>query len=356
MKFNININIFQGRVSLPDKVIFTRNLSLMLKAGLSLAPSLEALAEQTGNKYFKKIILEIAAEIKKGNPLSEKLSDYPNVFGELFTFMVKAGETGGNLSETLLLISNQLSKDYEFRSKLLGAMVYPVFILIIMFIVGILMMIFVVPKLTKVLIDMNVPLPITTQIIIGISSFMAKYPLFIFVFLILAFFSIYKILKIPAVKEKIDKLLLKLPITSKIVKEVNIARFARILSSLLSSGVPIIQSIDIASKTLGNTMYKKVLEQAMVNIQRGERLSNNLTSNKNLFPPMVTEMIMVGEETGQTVDILKNLADFFEESVSNFTKNFSTIIEPALMILIGVAVGFFVLAIIQPMFSIYSTF
>lgn len=352
----LNKNIFAPRVSLPDKIVFTRNLSLMIKAGLSLAPSLEALAEQTGNKSFQKIILEVASEVKKGNALSDKLNDYPSVFDDLFVYMVKAGEAGGNLSDTLLLIANQLKKDYEFKSKLLGAMVYPAFILIVMVLIGIFMMIFVVPKLTKVLIDMKVALPVTTQIIISISSFMEKYPWLIFGLLILIIVGGHRILKIPSIKEKKDELLLQLPITKKIIREINIARFARVLSSLLSSGVPIVNSIDIASKTLSSIPYQKALEQAMVNIQRGERLSKNLIEYKNLFPSLVTAMITVGEETGQTVDILKTLADFYEESVENFTKNFSTIIEPALMILIGGAVGFFILAMIQPMFSVYSNF
>lgn len=351
-----NLGTFFNRVPLPEKVIFTRNLSLMIRAGLSLAPSLEALAEQSGSKVLKNIILEIAGEIKKGKPLSEKLLDYPNVFDDLFVYMVKAGETGGNLSETLLLISNQLKKDHEFRSKLFGAMVYPAFILTVMIILGVFMMIFVVPKLTKVLIDMKVALPVTTQIIIGISSFMANNPLIIFGVLIFGGVGVYKALKVPTIKEKKDQLTLKLPITRKIVREVNIARFARVLSSLLSSGVPIVNSIDIASKTLSNAIYKKALDQAMINIQRGERLSKNLIAYKDLFPPLVTEMVTVGEETGQTVDILKTLAEFYEESVENFTKNFSTIIEPALMILIGSAVGFFIFAMIQPMFSVYSAF
>lgn len=353
----LNLQSFSlQRVPLSEKVIFTRNLSLMIKAGLALAPSLEALAEQSGSKVFRNIILEIADGVKKGVALSEKLLNYPKVFDDLFVYMVKAGETGGNLSETLLIISHQLKKDYEFKSKLFGAMVYPAFILIVMIILGIFMMIFVVPKLTKVLIDMKVSLPITTQIIIGISSFVASYPLLIFGFLILAVFGIYKALKVPVIKENKDRLMLKFPITKKIVREVNIARLARVLSSLLLSGVPIVNSIDIASKTLSNVMYKKALDQAMINIQRGERLSKNLITHGDLFPPMVIEMITVGEETGQTVDILKTLAEFYEESVENFTKNFSTIIEPALMILIGGAVGFFIFAMIQPMFSVYSAF
>ncbi len=352
----LNLNFLSQRVPLSEKIIFTRNLSLMIKAGLSLAPSLEALAEQSGNKVFKNILLEIANEIKKGKPLSEKLIDYPNVFDDLFVYMTKAGEVGGNLSEVLFLISTQLKKDYEFRTKILGAMVYPVFILLVMILLGIFMMIFVVPKLTKVLIDMKVALPFSTQIIINISSFIANYPLFIFGFLIFGSIALYKILKIPSVKERKDKLILKLPVLKKIVREINIARFFRVLSSLLSSGVPIVNSIDIASKTLSNSVYKKALGQTMVNIQKGERLSQNLMNYSHLFPPMVTEMITVGEETGQTIDILKTLAEFYEESVENFTKNFATIIEPALMILIGGAVGFFILAMIQPMFSVYSAF
>lgn len=358
MKISLNFDksFFSKRVSLAEKIMFTRNLSLMIKAGLSLAPSLEALAEQTGNKNFKKIILEVASEIKKGVAFSGELMRHPHVFDDLFVNMVKAGETGGNLSDTLLLISNQLKKDYEFRTKLLGAMVYPAFILIVMTVLGIFMMIFVVPKLTKVLIDMKIALPLTTQIIINVSSFMASYPWLIFGLLFLIIFGSHRALKIPLIKEKKDQLMLKLPLINKIVKEVNIARFSRILSSLLGSGVPIVSAIDIASRTLNNFFYKKALEETMVSIQRGEKLSKNLANYKNLFPPLVTEMITVGEETGQTVDILKTLAEFFEESVENFTKNFSTIIEPILMILIGGAVGFFILAMIQPMFTIYSAF
>lgn len=341
-------------VPLSEKMMFARHLAVMIGAGLSINRALEALASQTSNKSFSKVISQISQDVQKGQPLAESLNKFPKVFSELFVNMVKVGETGGGLEEVLKILSHQLEKEYDLKSKVRSAMIYPSVIIVAMLVIGILMMTLVVPKLTQIFQEMDVDLPITTQVIIGLSNFLSQHWLAGIFMVIAAFFALRFAIKTKRGKMTFDLILLKIPIFGDISKKINAARLARTLGSLIESSVPIVQALQIVAGTMSNYYFRESLSKASEDVQKGNPLSRIIKTYPNLYPPTVHQMIEVGEETGTLGNILIKLADFYEEEVSNITKGMSAIIEPILMVIIGIVVGFFAISMIQPMYSVMS--
>ena len=341
-------------VSMSDKIIFSRNLSVMISAGVSLTRGLDILQKQTQNIKFKKIIKNIAEDIKKGRSLSESMGEYPKIFSSLFTAMVKVGEESGNLSESLQIIAEQLERDNNLKKKIKGAMVYPLIIVIAMVIIGILMLIYVVPTLVSTFKELGVELPVSTKIIIALSDFLSQHTLLFFGSILLFASAVSWFLRTAAGKKAVSALLLRLPVFSPLVKKINSARTSRTLSSLISSGVNILDALSITQNVLQNYRYKQVLEEAKKDIQKGDPLSESFKKASDIYPVLVGEIMAVGEETGKLSSMLKRLAVFYEEDVADTTKNMSTIIEPILMVLIGTFVGFFAISMIKPMYSLMS--
>ena len=351
-KREVSISIpFFERVSLTDKMMFTRNLQVMIKAGLSLPKALEVLSLQTKNKKFAKTLLEIRDEITKGKNFSESLLKYPSIFSELFQNMIKVGEETGSLDKVLKVLSQQMEREHELKSKITEAMVYPAVVISAMIGVGFLMLIMVVPQLAATFEELEIELPLTTQIVVGLgTSFKENWFLaFLFVLILFVFFGAVK--KTKRGKKIIDLLSLKIPVISGIIIKTNCAYMTRNLGSLAFSGVPIVKSLEIVSGTLGNIYFKETLMQAAEKVKKGERLSDSLDPYSNIYSPLVIQMIKVGEETGETSDILLQLATFFEEETASVTKRLVSIIEPVLMIIIGVVIGFFAISMVQPMYS-----
>jgi len=346
-------NILQkiGWVSLVEKMLFSRHLSIMIKAGLSLNQALKILAKQSENPKFKKIVNQVEENIRRGQSFSNSLAKFPKVFNELYVSMIRVGETSGNLDKVLKILAEQMRKDHELISRVRGAMIYPSVIIIAMIGIGILMMIMVVPKLTDVFTELDMELPLSTQIIISLSNFLQNHSLLGLIILIGLIILVRLGLKNKKVKRTLHKIYLYLPILSNLVQKINSARFARTLSSLIESGTPIVEALKIVAGTLGNIHFKEALIDSAEQVQKGKELSQALNKYENIYPPMVSQMIQVGEQTGSLSDILKNLADFYEEEVDNITKNLSSVIEPIVMIVIGAAVGFFAISMIQPMYS-----
>jgi len=349
--FSSKIKRFFGRVSLVEKLMFTRHLAVMIGAGFSLHKALEVLARQSKNSNFKKIIYNITNSIKKGESLGDSLGKYPKVFNNFFVSMVRVGEKGGSLEEVLKILADYLKKEHEFKKKVIGAMVYPSVIVIAMIGIGVLMMIVVVPKITAMFEELKAELPLSTRIIIGISKFLGNYFLIgIIVFLVLGFI-LFKFFKTKKGKYYLSWFFLKLPGFGQIVKKINCARFARGFSSLMESGVPVTESLQITSQTVGNVLFSKSLMDASNEVKKGKKIQASLEKHENLYPILVSQMIGVGEETGQLSEIINRLADFYEEEVTNITDNLASIIEPVLMLVVGAAVGFFAISMIQPMYS-----
>lgn len=343
-----------GTVSISDKMMFVKNLSVMIKAGLSISRSLDILDKQTKNKKFKKIIIKLGEKTKGGDPLSTAMSDYSKVFSKLLVAMVKVGEETGKLSDSLEVAGIQLERDHLLMKRVRGAMMYPTIIVFAMFLIGIFMFIYVVPTLVSTFSELNVELPLSTKIIIGISNLLSNHFILTAIIFICAVFAGIWSVSTSKGKSIVGSLFLRLPVVSPIVKKINSARTSRTLASLIGSGVNVLDAISITKDVLQNGRYKKVLEKAGKNVQKGAPMSDAFKQADNLYPALMGEMIAVGEETGKTSQMMDQLAAFYEAEVADATKDLTTIIEPILMLFIGAAVGFFALSMIRPMYSMLN--
>ncbi|MFA7209394.1 MAG: type II secretion system F family protein [Parcubacteria group bacterium] len=339
-------------ISVAEKMMFAKNLSVMISSGMPLSKSLQNIKAQTQNKKFISVLDHVNNDIQTGISFADSLAKFPGIFDELFVNMIRVGEVSGNLEEVLNILAMQLEKDHELIKKVTGALVYPAVILVAMGLIGIVMMVYVVPQITGVFEDLDATLPASTQFIISMSDVIRNY-WYALVFLFPLFGVAVKFLSTTEVGKKMASLILiNLPVIKNIVIKVNCARFARIYSSLLKSGVSVVESLKILSKTLTNFYYQNALARAVVDVQKGVNLSKIIFSEKKIFPVLVPQMIEVGEETGKTEVVLAKLAEFYEADVDQITKNLSSIIEPVLMLLIGTVVGFFAVSILQPMYSV----
>jgi len=344
-----------GGVPLVEKMLFARHLSVMVKAGFSLNKALEVLILQSKNKRFVKVITELEEDVRKGTSFGDALAKYPDVFSDLFVNMVNVGEASGNLEENLKLLAIQMKKDHDLRSKVKSALMYPAVILVAMLAIGGAMMIFVVPKLISVFEELDAELPFATRMVIFTSKFLSTYWWLAILVLVALVIGFRIVLRTKEGQRLFDKAILISPIFGNISKKINSARLARTLSSLIESGVSIVRALEISAGTLTNSLFSESLLVASKEVQKGQPLSRCLAAYPNLYLPIVTQMMQVGEETGTLGDITKRLAEFYEEEVANVTKGLSTIIEPILMVIIGAAVGFFAISMIQPMYSMVET-
>lgn len=343
---------FFGRVKVQEQIVFTKNLSGMLKAGLPLSRAISVLQKQTKNQKLYKILVALSNEIDSGGTLSSGLAKFPNIFSKLFISMTRAGEESGNLDLTLSEIGLNLEKSHSLSKKVKGALIYPGIIFSAMIVIGMLMFAFVVPTLAKTFAEVGADLPASTKFIMFLGDFFSHYLVLSFVVLIVLGAGGFYLSRASFMAKYIDFIIIKIPIIGEMAKQLNTARTARSLSSLLLSGVPIVRAIEITEDVVQNVYYKKILNEAKEAIERGSPLSDVFKENPGYYPVMMSEMIQVGEETGKLSDMLLQIALFYEEEVDNKTKNLSTIIEPFLMVIIGTAVGFFAVSMISPMYKV----
>ncbi len=339
-----------------DKIILASNLAAMLSAGLSISRALSVAERQTKNPKLKSVLLFVRGDIEKGGTFNGALERFPKVFSKLFIAMVRAGEESGTLDAALTSISEQLERSYQLKKRIKGALIYPSIIVIAIVGIGFLMMTEVVPTLSKTFKELGAELPKSTQAIIAVSDFLVNYTLVALAGTVLFIGGVYMILRTRGGQRGRDKLLLKTPLIGELVKEINAARTARTFASLLSAGVDIITALQITEEVVQNHYHKDVLKSAEKKVQKGDPLSEVFMKNEHLFPPLMGEMIAVGEETGALSDMLMRVADFYEGEVAQKTKDMSTIIEPFLMIVIGITVGFFAVAMIGPIYSLSEAF
>lgn len=339
-------------VPLEEKMFFTQNLHVMLHSGISLSVALDTLAEQTKNPRFKMILADVKQSVEKGTSLYDSLTVHKKVFGELFVNMVQAGEQSGQLESTLIQLRMQMKKDHDLRSKVKGAMIYPTVVIIAMIGVMITVVTFVIPKLTDLFTESNLELPLPTRILIAASEFMTTYGIIVGIFAVAFFVFFIRFIKKPPGKKYWDGFLLKAPIAAPIIKKINLARFSRTLSSLLKTDIPIVESFEITHKTLGNYHYQQVVKTAAEKLKKGISVTEALKRESDLYPPLIVQMISVGEESGSLDTILENLAVFYEETVTETMANFSSIIEPVLILLLGLGVGGIAVSVIMPIYSL----
>ena len=343
------------RVSLKEKMMAIRNLQVMLAAGVSLPKSLDVLTFQSRNKYFQKILQEIKEKIIQGDSFSEALAEYPRVFPKIFSSMIKVGEKTGSMPDVLNTLASHLEKDFRLRSKVKGALMYPMIVVIAMILIGVVMLVLVVPKLSEAFKSLNIELPKTTRLIMNLGNYFKDYwYLLLAVPLLIAGFIIL-LKRSPKFKNSWDRFVFKIPFVSSLIKKINTAYSARTLSSLISGGVSIVEALQITSETVSNEKFREVLIRASKEVKKGEKLSSIIAQFPEVYPPVFVQMLEVGEETGQTSKVLLRLAEFFDEEVTSVTQNLASIIEPILLLVIGGIIALFAVSMIKPIYSMIGT-
>lgn len=355
-KINALFEKIFSRISFVDKMLFVFHLQIMIKAGLSIVAALKILSEEMENKKLKKIIAQIKDEIEKGHQLSEVLGQFPDVFPEIYVSMIAAGETAGRMEESLSQVYNQMKKSHDLASHIRGAMVYPAVVVIAIIGIAIEMVVFVLPKILVMFQDFKAELPLPTKILIKTVEFTQNYGVYLIIGVILAIVFWIFLYKKPLVKKIVHAASLRLPIFGVVIKKINLASFTLTLSSLLDSTIPIIDAVKITASVQTNLIYRESLLKVAENLKTGTTLSQNLAPYHDIFPPMVTEMVMVGEEAGKMNDMLKELSEYYANEVDSTMKNFSTIIEPVIIIIMGLMVAAIAVSVIMPMYSLAENF
>ena len=350
-KIKLNTQISLLPVSMVEKIMMTRNMEVMFSTGLPLVKIFEILFIQSRNKKAKTALADVKDRIVKGESLSDSLAWHPKIFSELFVSMVRVGEESGTLEDILKVLALQFSKEYELKSKVRNALIYPGIILMVMVMVGGVMVYFVLPNLKVFFESLDSQLPIYTRVILWLGDFLAVYWYTVFIVPLALVYLFWKILKTKIGKKVFDGLLLKLVVIRDIVKKTNSALFIRSLSSLIKAGVPLTRGLEIISNTMGNYYYKRAIRQSSEKIKKGEKLSAALRAYDDIFPYGVLEMIEVGEETGKTAEILEKLSEFYEQEAMRGIEKLTIMIEPIMIICLGLGVGVFVVSIIEPIYS-----
>jgi len=344
---------FFQRVSMKEIVVFARQLSILISANIPLVQGLKILLRQTTDKRMKIIISELVSDVEGGMKFSLALSKHQYVFDNFFVNIIKSGETSGKLDEVLLYMADQMEKDYDLISRIRGAMIYPAFIISGLIIVGMIMLIFVIPKITGILEEAGVELPFSTRLLIGTSSFFSNY----WWLLLIVFFSLLFIIRV-FVKTQSgrfawDLAKIRFPIVGGLMKKIAIVRFARSLNTLISGGVSLPQGFKIVSEVVGNVVYKKLILDTVKDIEGGNPIASVFTESPHV-PLMVSQMMNVGEKTGRLDVILDKISVFYSREIDNTLQSLVTLIEPIVMVIIGVAVGLMIAAVILPLYNLSS--
>jgi len=338
-------------IPVAEKVLFSQELATLVNAGVPISQSLGILVKQTKNARFKTTIEELAKDVDGGLTLSGALEKHPKVFSPLFISMVKSGELGGTLDEALLRLAEQMNKDRELASKIKGAMIYPTVIFIGMVGALIFMLMTIVPTLQSMFDQLGGQLPASTKSLIFISKLFTNYGIvtaIVVVSVVMGYNYLEK--NIMPFRKVIHRLLLKVPVIGTLITKINVARITRTLGSLVSSGVGVVEALDIVADATPNLLFKEAIEKASEKVKNGSTIAETI-KNYKVFPILVPQMIAVGEETGSLDTILTKVADFYDSEVSNITANLTTLLEPLIMILIGLMVGYVIVAIITPIYS-----
>jgi len=344
------IKLFE-RVSKKDIVSFSRQLAFMFKAKISLVQSLRSVAEQTKNPGFREKILAIAQDVEGGTLLSQALANYPKLFSSFYVNMVKSGEALGTLSESLNYLAGHLEREYHLFSKIQGAMIYPILIVVVVAGVLIMMMFFVIPNMTKVLVESGQELPLVTKIVIALSNFLRTKGWIAFLAILGIAVFLFRYFKSADGKKFKDKYILRLPVIGSFLKMIYLSRFAENLSTLIGGGLSIIQALEITGDIVGNDVYQTIIFQTRDEVKKGEKISKTLSRYPKQFPPILNQMVAVGEQTGTLDQSLMSVVDFYREEVDRAVDNLLSILEPVMVIFLGGIVAGLMGAVLLPLYK-----
>ena len=347
------IKIFE-RVSKKDVVNFSRQLALMFKSKIPLVQALHSIAEQTKNPSLREKILIISQEVEGGTRFSQALSVHPKLFSSFYVSMVKAGEASGSLSESLTYLADHLEREYHLASKIQGAMIYPALIGVVVVGVLVMMMYFVIPNMTKVFSEMDQDLPLVTKVVISLSNFMRAWGWLVFLFIAGALAAFNRYSKLGEGKRIKDRVLLRIPFVGSFLRMVYLSRFAENLSTLISGGIPIAQSLEITAEIVGSDVYQQIVFEIKEEVVRGENMSKILARYPNEFPPILTQMVAVGEKTGTLDQSLMSVVNFYRNEVERAVDNLLSILEPVMVILLGGMVAGLMGAVLLPLYKMSS--
>lgn len=346
------LRVFE-RVQPRDVVIFSRQLATMISATLPLVQGLRILSEQQQNQQFKNILQDITARVDGGARLSVAMDQYPEVFSNFFVSVIQTGETSGKLDESLVYLADQLEKDYDLTSKIRSAMYYPAFILGGIVVVAIIMVTYVIPQLESVLVGMQASLPWSTKALLAVSNFFRDYWWILVIVVVLLFWWLRSWSGTESGKRKIDQLKLKLPIFGKLFRWIYITRLTRTLYTLLAGGVKIIEALNVTATVIGNSVYSDIIKKTSQRVEAGDTMSSVLRQETEV-PLMVSQIIEVGEKTGKLPFTLQKISDFYGRELDNAVKGLSSLLEPVIMVILGVGVGILMAAVIMPIYNISS--
>ena len=347
---NKNFNIVFGSVKPKDIVIFSRQFAVLIGASVALVQSLKLLADQIENEKLKIVVGEISEEIDGGARLSDSLAKRPKIFSDFYVNVIRSGESSGKLDEVLNYLADELEKDYDMTSKIKGAMIYPAFVFSGLVGVGALMMIVVVPKLTDILQETGTELPMATKILIWLSAVLTSWWWLLLIGMVTTAIGFKFAMNIPAFKSVVDLILLKTPIFGRLFQRIYLVRFTRSMQTLLVGGVNISKSLDIASDIITNSVYKNLIIATKKEVEDGNSIAH-VFQESPYIPSMVSQMMSIGEKTGKLDEILGSISVFYTREIDNIVANLMTLMEPIIMVIMGVAVGFMVAAIIMPMYN-----
>ncbi len=345
---------FGSSVGDKDIAVFTRQFATMIDAGLPLVQCLDILAKQADNKTFASVINEIRQDVEAGSTYADSLKKHPAVFGDLYVNMVAAGELGGILDTILNRLSKYMEKNIRLKRQVKAALFYPATIVAVAFIVIVVLLVYVIPIFAKMFTDFGGTLPAPTRMVIGASNFMRGNILIIIGIMVAAIFGARKYYKTQNGRLVVDNIVLKMPVFGMLARKISVAKFTRTLGTLISSGVPILDGLEIVAKTSGNKVVEKAIYATRQSISEGKTLSEPLETTK-VFPPMVVQMIAVGETTGALDAMLSKIADFYDEEVDSTVGILTSLLEPMLMIFLGIVIGFIVVAMYLPIFKMAGT-
>lgn len=342
------------KIGKKDLVMFSRQLAIMFKSKVPLIEALEVLSSQTKNVDFKEKILKISEKVEGGTAFSQALALYPKIFSPFYIAMVKSGEVSGKLSEVLDYLADHQEREYHLTSKAKGALIYPCLILLVILLVIILLVVFVIPNLVVIFETSGQELPLPTQAVIALADFSRKWGWLVLAIMAVAIFSLIRYYATPQGKAFFDKIFLKVPIFGPFLKMVYLSRFAENLSTLIAGGLPIVQSLGVVGDIIGNTSYKEAILTAADEVRKGEMISSTLNRFPELFPPVFVQMVLVGEKTGTVDTTLMNIVDFYQKEVDRAIDNILSVMEPVLIVFLGLVVGGIMLSILMPIYQSIS--